>query len=96
MFSPAVGEATAKAMRNLQVSPGFGEFFMNVSKALNRCPGRSGSTGGTRGSITAARGGHMLSPGPWDLKQQSPGATACSTGGTTQKCSTKTLLHVKP
>lgn len=43
MFSPLVGEVTAKATRTLQVSLGFGEFFINVSgaeAALPRTPVR--------------------------------------------------------
>lgn len=49
MFSLLVGEVTAKATRSLQISPGFGEFFINVSKAHSGHPGWSCGTKETGG-----------------------------------------------
>lgn len=64
-FSLLVGEVTTKAMRDLQVSPGFGEYFISASKAHSRRPGASSSPEDTNGLDIVARGGRMLPPGPW-------------------------------
>jgi len=61
MFSPLVGEATAKATGSLQVSPSFAEFFINVSKAHSGRGSRH-----TKDQIISARVSHgcVLSPSP--------------------------------
>lgn len=59
VFSPLV-EVTAKATRTLQVSPGFGEFFINVSGAEAALPRT------LVGWIILARGScsHLFPPTP--------------------------------